>query len=583
MFKKLDKLIIKSFIGPFIATFFITVLVLVMQFFWLWIDDFVGKGLDATIIFKFIWYQCAVLVPLALPLAILLSSLMTFGNLGETFELVAIKSAGISLLRFMRPLFITSLFISILAFAFSNNIIPVATLKSRTLLSDIVHAKPAFNLKEGVFYDKIPGFAIKVGKKEPNDSIIQDIIIYEGSGSLQDNFIVAESGVMKTNPDNSRLLEFNLKNGIRYEERGDRYGANAETEYIRMGFKEYKKIFDLSTFILSLTADSTNKGNEKMFTMRQLDIAIDSIKKENAGLKTALTRDNYKYLPVSIYLDSMHSKANYNFKDSADYGFFKADSLQLIKDSLSEQKQLHKKDSLLKVDSLNREKIKKDSTRKIDSIIKRDTTRRQVIIDSLASEQVKKDSARKRADSFALAEKNRADSLADIAKATESPLYKVLPDSARSNAYNRALSQVNSLRSNLESSISNFKDKEKILRRHKIEWHKKIALSLSCLVLFMIGAPLGSIIRKGGLGTPLVIAIIFFMIFFFTNSMGEKLAKEGSLTPFTGIWLATFILVPIGIFLTYKAMRDSQLFNKEFYQRMGKTFAEMLRNFKRKK
>src|SRR5215216_4892078 len=160
--KKLDILIIKSFIGPFIATFFITVLVLIMQFFWLWVDDFVGKGIDTDILFEFIWYQSAVLVPTALPLSVLLSSIMTFGNLGESYELVAIKSAGISLLRFMRPLFIVTIFICGIAFMFSNNIIPVANLKSRTLLQDIVSAKPTFDLKEGVFYDKIPGFAIKI-------------------------------------------------------------------------------------------------------------------------------------------------------------------------------------------------------------------------------------------------------------------------------------------------------------------------------------------------------------------------------------------------------------------------------------
>ena len=166
MFKKLDKLIIKAFINPFAATFFIVLLVLIMQFFWLYIDDFVGKGIAASVIFEFILYQSAVLVPLALPLSILLSSLMTFGNLGESFELVAIKSAGISLLRFMRPLFIVSTIISILAFLFANYVIPIANLKARTLLGDIVYAKPAFDLKEGVFYDGIPNFAIKIGKKE---------------------------------------------------------------------------------------------------------------------------------------------------------------------------------------------------------------------------------------------------------------------------------------------------------------------------------------------------------------------------------------------------------------------------------
>src|SRR5207249_6119705 len=164
-------------------------LVLVMQFFWLWIDDFVGKGLSTGIILEFTWYQTAALVPLALPLAVLLSSLMTFGNLGESYELVAIKSAGISLLRFMRPLFIVSLLVSGFSFLFSNYIIPVSNLKSKTMLTDIVYAKPAFDIREGVFYDKIPGFSIKIGKKEKNDSVIRDIIIYEQKNYLQDNFI----------------------------------------------------------------------------------------------------------------------------------------------------------------------------------------------------------------------------------------------------------------------------------------------------------------------------------------------------------------------------------------------------------
>src|SRR6478609_12137146 len=179
MIKKLDKLILRSFIGPFIVTFFIAFFVLMMQSLWKYIDDLVGKDLDFFTIGQFLWYASASLLILAIPIAILISSIMTFGNLGESFELVAIKSSGISLLRFMRPLFIISLLISGIAFLFSNYIIPVANLKSRTMLTDIVYAKPSFDLKEGVFYDKIPGFSIKIGKKEENDSIIRDIIIYE--------------------------------------------------------------------------------------------------------------------------------------------------------------------------------------------------------------------------------------------------------------------------------------------------------------------------------------------------------------------------------------------------------------------
>lgn len=491
MFRKLDNLIIKAFIGPFIATFFITLMVLVMQFFWLWIDDFVGKGLGADIVLKFIWYQSAVLIPLALPLAILLSSLMTFGNLGESFELVAIKSAGISLLRFMRPLFVISCFIGFAAFLFSNHVIPVAYLKSRTLLSDIVYAKPAFDLKEGVFYDKIGGFVIKIGKKEANDSIIRDVIVYEQNNTLQDNFIMAKSGIMRVS-DDSRFLEFNLRDGWHYQERGDNNYGNAtpHTDYIRMGFKEYRKKFDLSSFQIFFTADSNNRNNERVYSIRQLNIAIDSIRKENNKIRTQLY--------AGIYTGLTFINNNDTFER-------------------------------IKPDTLNRTRKQPDSLAKI-----------------------------------ALA---RNDSLFNIAQS----MKDLIPDSARTQVYQRSQSQVSAITASFSTTQQVLKDKERAYRKHKIEWHRKIVLSLACVVLFMIGAPLGSIIRKGGLGAPMIAAIAFFMLFYFSNTMGEKMAKEGTVSPFVGMWMAVFILVPIGLFLTYKAMHDSQLFNKEWYHRVTKS------------
>ena len=420
MFKKLDKLIVKAFVGPFIATFFITLLVLVMQFFWLYIDDFVGKGLSTGLILEFIWYQSAVLVPLALPLAVLLSSLMTFGNLGETYELVAIKSAGISLLRFMRPLFFVTLMICGIAFLFSNYIIPVANLKSRTLLSDIVFAKPSFDIKEGVFYDKIYGFAIKIGKKEKNDSVIRDVIIYEQANALQDNFIIAKDGVMRVSND-KRFLEFNLKDGWRYQERGN--VATTNTEFIRLGFKEYKKQFDLSSFQFQRTADSVNKNNHRMLSMRQLDKAIDSLKKQNGNFYKQVDQNIAPSLQFVSYLDS-------NWK---------------------------------------KEKIK--PLKSLDSLI---------------------------------------------------------GDSIDHDLLRNISIKLESLRASNDVLIAQYKDQRKTLRLHQNEWHRKISLSLACLVLFLIGAPLGSIIRKGGLGSPLVLSVVFFMIFYFLSNTGEKMSKEGS-------------------------------------------------------
>ena len=473
MFKKLDKLVIKAFVGPFIAVFFLTLLVLVLQFLWLWIDDFVGKGLSTGVIFEFIWYQSAALVPLALPLAVLLASLMTFGNLGESLELVAVKSSGISLLRFMRPLFIVSLLICGIAFLFSNFIIPVAVLRSQTLLADIVWSKPAFDIKEGVFYDKIEGFAIKIGKKEA-DSLVSDVIIYEkGPNNLQDNFIIAKSGIMRTTG-NKRFLEFNLKDGWRYQEKGDRFDKN--TEYIRIGFKEYSKQFDLSSLGLQKrTSDSVNRTNQRMQSMRQLSKAIDSIQKDVNQYPQKVKKDVFSALAFARYLDSSYTRPEIS-------------------------------------------KIK--TAKKFEDLV---------------------------------------------------------PDSIIYSINQKASTFISTLTLNTEIANSEYRSKQKDLRLHKIEWHKKITLSLACLVLFLIGAPLGSIIRKGGLGTPLVFAIFLFMFFFFFNTTGEKYAKENVMTAFGGMWMATLFLLPIGIFLTYKAMHDSNLLNKEFYFRSWRKIKTLFR------
>lgn len=466
MIKKLDILILRSFIGPFIGTFFITLFVLILQFFWLWIDDFVGKGLNGSIILTLMVYLSATLVPLALPLAVLLSSIMTFGNLGETFELVAIKSAGIGLLRIMRPLLITAILLSGLAFTFNNYVIPVANLRMRTLHTDIVNKKPAFDLKEGVFYTTIPGYAIKVGKKEKDDSTLIDVIIFEQSPGLQDNFTVAQKGIMRVS-DDKRFLEFTLKDGWRYEERGERMSTNSD--FIRLGFKEYKKVLDLSSLQLSLTADSTYKNRYEMLSIRQLNKFIDSLEKTTKLVETRTKNEVTAYLDFTKYLDTGWKK----------------------------------------------------------------TTIQQTA----------------------------AKSFTDI-----------LPDSTKIRVLEQSNSYAGSLKTALDISAADYNNQRKELRLYLIEWHTKFTMSIAVLVLFLIGAPLGSIVRKGGIGTPVVFAVIFFVIFFLLNNFGKKFVREDVLQPVSGIWMATMVLLPIGIFLTYKAMHDSQLFNKESYFRAFKKF-----------
>lgn len=463
MIKKLDKLILKAFSGPFIATFFITLFVLVMQFFWKYLDDLVGKGLDTLTILKLTGYVTVTMVTLALPLAVLISSIMTFGNLGESFELVAIKSAGIPLLRFMRPLFFIAALLCGFSFFLSNFVIPVANLKFTTLLYDIRVAKPAFDIKEGIFYDKLPNYAIKIGRKDPNGTGIYDIIIYENDYHLQDNIIIAEKGKMSLSSD-KKFLEFYLENGTRYQERGT-YNTT-QTDYIRLAFKDYKKVFDLSSFEVFKTPDSAFKKNWGMLNVKQLGKAADSLNKIlETEIPRRMEREALSYLAFAPHFDT---------------GW----------------------------------------------------TSKKIIL----PKKIKK-------------------------------YRQLIPDSLLMLTYSRAMEKVNLIKNSMDIINGDYESRKRELRLHQIEWHRKFALSFACMVLFLIGAPLGSIIRKGGIGMPLVISVVFFLIFHLLNMFGEKFVRNDTMTPILGMWMSSFILIPVGIFFTYKAMRDSQLFNAELYSR----------------
>jgi lipopolysaccharide export system permease protein len=472
LIKKLDILIIRSFIGPFIAAFAISIFVLTMQFFWLYIDDLVGKGLDLFTVLKLVGLVTLFWVPTALPLALLFSSIMTFGNLGETFELVAIKAAGIPLVRFMRPLLVITFFISGLAFLFANNIIPVTQLKLAALKYDIIVSKPSLDIKEGVFFDKMDGYVIKLGRKE-KDTIIHDVVIFERSNTLQDNMLVAKSGVMRVTPD-KKFLEFILQDGWRYAEKGARSDTN--TEFTRMGFSTYKKIFDLKSFQLNKSGDSAFY-DPKMLSLRQLNKAIDSLSHLDSFYAEKSAREVRPYLRFARYADTGWKK----------------------------------------------------------------------VINPLPKQNPEK-------------------------------LYKDTNDMSLLDA---AANQLATIKSNVYVMANDKKERYQSLLLHEIEWHRKFTLSVACLVLFLIGAPLGSIIRKGGLGTPLVFAIIFFVLFHLFNTFGEKFVKSEQASPIGGMWLSTLILIPIGAFLTYKAMRDSQLFNQEFYYRTFKQIRGFFSNFKK--
>jgi len=443
-------------------TFFIAMFVFFMMFIFKYIDDFVGKGLAFSILAQLFFYFSLTTIPMALPLAILLSSLMTFGNLGEHFELSAMKSAGLSLQKIMTPLIISTILISIGAFYFSNNILPVTNLKTSSLLYDVRDSKPGLLFKDGVFNNSIEGFTIRVGKKEDEGNTLADVLIYDHR-ALQGNNIVlhAEKGKMAYTPDKHYMV-LTLYNGVSYKEMRDKPEDLKKNPMIRDHFKERVIRFDMTEFKMTRTNEDLFKNNAQMLTMTQLATGIDSLKIRAQEKRIEFVGQ----LRQSFYL--------------------------------------------------------KSSTH-----IKKSNSLKTTVIDSFAFEKL-----------------NKAHQLNIIEAATN------IARSAK--AYT-------------ESVANTSENEEYAVLKMYLEWHRKFTLSIACLVLFFIGAPLGAIIRKGGLGMPVVISVIFFILFHIISTIGEKLARDQAIPAWVGMWMATAILFPIGVFLTYKATADSSLFDVEAY------------------
>jgi lipopolysaccharide export system permease protein len=468
--KKFDWLLVKSYIGPFILTFFIALFVLDMQFLWKYVDDLVGKGLDTWVISELMFYASAQIVPRALPLAVLLASIMVYGDLGEHMELTAAKSAGISLLRMMRPLLVTVIFISFFTFFFSNNLLPLANLKFSALLYDIRHQKPTVAIKEGIFYNEIDGFNLRVGRKGDDGLSLYNILIYDHtSGQGDDHIITAQKGKM-TQDEKSMALTLTLENGEQYKELAPKAPDKQNYEMYHTSFGSWEKKFDLSRFKLNRTDENFFKDMKQMMTFTQLVHQIDTINIDKKNLKAGL--HNY----VVPY-----------------YGF-----LRTGMDTLKTPP---------KADNLN----------------------------------------------FSTDFKDTKDML------------RTFNQGEVHNIMERALAQSRNIKNYANIVMQQLLFKNTDIVQHMIEVYRKFTLSVACIVLFLIGAPLGSIIRKGGLGWPLFWSVLFFIVYHVTSIIGEKMAEKLIVSAFTGMWLSTFLLIPIGAFLTYKAANDSPLFSADFY------------------
>ncbi len=507
--KKIDKLILTSFLGPFILTFLVVVFILLNIHMLKYFDDIIGKDLGWDVIGQLLFYFAIFNTPVALPLAVLLSSLITFGNLGEHFELTAIKSLGISLVRSLLPIFVFVLVLTYGAFLVGNYLVPKAALEAYSLLYDIKQKKPALDLRQGAFYNSIPDISIKVNEKDPKSGILKGVIIYDHRGrSGNKEVIVADSGKMYTIL-NDQYLKLELFNGYNYREGsgGDneisgRQG-NVEDSYRKTQFSKSQIVFDLSSFGLKRTDQKWFQSNRIMRNMRELEKDIDSV-------NTVIKKEKIAIYTTAENLFSYH---------------YKKDSITWPEDILILKR---KKDSLIA------------ATRPIAST----TTITATVNKTQSSMSV---------DSLNITDKHKKVSDSIFQKP-----YTGLEISA-------ALSQVRMIKSQFLSHNSNVKSYALEHRTFQIQWHKILAQAIACIAMFLIGAPLGAIIKKGGLGIPVLMSIVFFIIFYVLTLMGEKWAKQEIISVPVGMWLANAVLVSIGFIFLRQARVDARLFDSDFY------------------
>ena len=483
--KKIDRYILRNFFITFAATFFICLFIVVMQTLWLRIGDLVGKGFDFSLLFEFFFYSALSLIPLALPLAVLLASLMSFGDMGEKLELLAMKSAGISLFRIVLPLLISVIMLSIGAFFFSNNVLPITQKKLWTLIFSIKHKSPELEIPTGEFYSGITGLNIYVREKDHKKKLLKHVKMYDFTNGFRDAAILtADSAKIKSTKDKMNLI-LTLYDGEMFENLKMEQKTKNNIPYRRETFKKKEILIDFD--------GNFNRMDESFLQDQHISKDLKRLNKDIDSSR--LVRDSV----VFAYQNKIKNST-----------FFKPLGENINKDSVfSAAKNIEETLKSYDVDSLFR---------------------------TLSKVQMEK-----------------------VLKLAQNKV-----EVAKSNVrYNQTL---------IDSAQS-------YVNKHLVEWYNRFTLSFACIIFFFIGMPLGSIIRKGGLGMPVVISVVFFVIYYILNNIGTKMATEGMWNTFFGMWFSSLILLPIGIFLTYKAATDSPLFNSEAWR---KTFSNLKLLFKKK-
>ncbi len=493
---------LKGFVAPLIVTFFIALFVLIMQFLWTYIDDIVGKGVNMIVLMELISYLSVSLFPMALPIAVLISSVMIMGNMSERYELASFKSAGVPLLRVMLPLIFFASGIAIFSFLCSNYFIPVANLQFKSRLYDIRKQKPTLNLEQGVFNEDFQNFVIHIGKKEEDNKTIHDVIIYDHvTNQNRYNMITARRGEM-FNTDDRKYFVMNLFDGHQYQETKSNHTKTGKTyPFVRTNFKEWTKIFDLSEFDLKETDTKLFKSHESMLSCSQLMDAIDSL-----DVKMERQRDGM----LGLINQTIHSRK------------------PVRTDTKPKKNKTRKSSSLSSAGKYNKGRIYKQ---KIDKPL------------------------------------DEYDSFIELFSETDqNKLFSKVQTNMRS-VQGKAKSTVRSLeRNNLKRA------------KYTFELHAKLGMSVICIIFLFIGAPMGAIVRKGGFGYPILIAILFFMLFMVLSIFSEKMSEGFFLDPVLAAWLPCLVLLPIGIFLTIRAMNDRVVLNtigiSNFFKKITSIFSK---------
>ncbi len=477
--KTIHRFVLKSYLGPMILTFFIVMFVLIMQFIWRYVDDLVGKGLGMDVIFELMFYAGISSMPMGLPLATMLGAIMTMGNMGENYELLAMKSAGMSLQKIARPIIIVVFGVCVASFFVANNLVPWAMRRTFALIYDINQQKQSLEFKDGLFFNGIDNMSIRVGHQDPETHLLTNVLIYdtrETSGNMSTTR--ADSGYIRLSDDKKYLL-VTLFHGTNYEQTRN-YEWYDKSILQRRFFEHQEIVMPLSGFAVSRTdPELFSSGQTK--NIAQLSHGIDSL-----GLQSeAITARSYEPL-LRTYI-------------------FPRDTTLL--------------------------KSKTDSVRML-----RAHDPEVLLMDSIANLDV----------------------------------YQ------KKQLWSEARSYANSSRGLFTFDEENAKETLTQLYKYKVEWHRKMSLPISVMIFFLIGASLGAIIRKGGLGMPVVVSVLFFVIYYIISITGEKLAREGSWSSFAGMWVSTFILAPLSVFLIYKATNDSKLFNVDAYYSQWKKLTGFL-------